>query len=47
VDELARDGQYKKQQSPVIPEEYEALHFCTSVQMEAAGIEPASRDVSA
>jgi len=32
--------------NPVFTEKHGALPLCTAVQMEAAGIEPASRDIS-
>ena len=34
-------AEYKKQQTPVIPEEYERLLSCTSVHVAEAGLEPA------
>ncbi|MCL4193771.1 MAG: tyrosine-type recombinase/integrase [Thermoguttaceae bacterium] len=45
--ESAGNGISKKRQTPVFAEEYRGLYACTAVQVEAAGIEPASRDVSA
>ena len=38
---------HAKPQTPSFSEECETLQHCTSVQVEAAGIEPASRDISA
>ena len=39
---LGGKGGDKKPQDPVFPEKNEALHWCTSVQVDRAGIEPAT-----
>ncbi len=40
-------GQYKKQQTPVIPEEYEGLPLCTDVQAPRQGLEPWTKRLTA
>jgi hypothetical protein len=42
--ELSRKGPYKKQQTPVFPEEYEGLLTCTAVQAPPGGVEPPFSD---
>ena len=44
VPELGSTGQHKKQQTPIIPEEYEGLPLCTSEQVPPRGVEPLSSD---
>ena len=44
--ESGRTDLEAQKETPVFPEEYEGLRYCTPVQVEAAGIEPASRDIS-
>jgi len=45
--ELGGKAPARKHDTPVFPEKYEGVRCCTDVQVEAAGIEPASRGISA